>query len=109
VIASARNVAAWGQALFTGDVISEEMQKEMRILVPAAGNIRGERGAGLGIRRYEYLDRLQLGHSGAASFGSSLLLHDPERLITVVVLMNQSVGADHFVLAPRLLQIASGE
>jgi D-alanyl-D-alanine carboxypeptidase len=107
LFASARAVARWGHELFTGTVVSARMQQEMRTLVPAAGNIPGESGAGLGIRGYSYLGRRQLGHSGGASFGSSLLLHDPERRVTVAVLMNQGQGADHFSLGPALLEIAT--
>jgi D-alanyl-D-alanine carboxypeptidase len=107
LLATARAVAQWGHVLFTGGVISGAMQQEMRRLVPAAGTIPGESGSGLGIRGYAYLGRTQLGHSGGASLGSSLLLHDPARGVTVVVLMNQGQGADHFTLAPALLEIAT--
>jgi D-alanyl-D-alanine carboxypeptidase len=107
LLADAGTIARWGHALFGGRVISEAMQQEMRTLVPAAGNILGETGAGLGIRSYEYLGRTQFGHSGGASFGSSLLLFDPDTGVTVVVIMNQGQGAQHFALAPGLLRIAT--
>lgn len=107
LFANARTVARWGHELFAGQVVSARMQQEMRTLVPAAGNIPGEFGAGLGIRSYSYLGRRQYGHSGGAFLGSSLLLHDPERRVTVAVLMNQGQGADHFSLAPTLLEIAT--
>jgi D-alanyl-D-alanine carboxypeptidase len=107
LFASARTVARWGHELFTGRVLSARMQGEMRRLVPAAGNIPGESGAGLGIRSYGYLGRTQFGHSGGASLGSSLLLHDPASGVTVAVLMNQGQRADHFVLAPALLDLAT--
>ncbi len=107
IMSNARTMARWGHELFTGRVISASMQQEMRTLVPAAGNIPGESGAGLGIRSYGYLGRTQLGHSGGSPFGSSLLLHDPATGVTVAVLMNQGPGADHFALAPSLLEIAS--
>jgi D-alanyl-D-alanine carboxypeptidase len=109
LLASARDVVRWGQALFAGHVVSAEMQAAMRELVPAAGNIPGESGAGLGIRSYGYSGRLQYGHSGGAAFGSSLLLHDPAARVTVAVLINQGLGGDHFNLAPRLLQIAASD
>lgn len=105
VMATASDVARWGHALFTGPVISGAMQTEMRRLVAAAGNIPGESGSGLGIRGYTYFGRSQLGHSGAAAFGNALLLHDTAGR---AVLMNQSAGADHFVLGPTLLSIALG-
>jgi D-alanyl-D-alanine carboxypeptidase len=107
LVATARTVASWGRALFCGSVISDDRQREMRQLVPAAGNIPGESGAGLGIRGYTFLDRRQYGHSGGSRFGSSLLIVDLETGITVAVLMNQAVNAHHFDLAPRLLSIAA--
>lgn len=107
LLSNARTIASWGRALFVGDVLSADMQAAMRTLVPAAGNIPGESGAGLGIRAYGYLDRSQFGHSGGSSFGSSLLLFDPESGVTVAVIMNQGSGAQHFELAPRLLAIAA--
>lgn len=60
-----------------------------------------------GIRGYAYLGRTQIGHSGGSWSGNSLLLHDPAAGITVVVVMNQGRGADHFSLAPSLLEIAA--
>jgi len=107
LFSNARTIARWGHELFTGSVISARMQQELRALVPAAGNIPGESGAGLGIRGYGYLGRIQYGHSGGAPYGSSLLLHDPASGVTVAVLMNQGPGADHFSLAPELLEIAA--
>jgi CubicO group peptidase (beta-lactamase class C family) len=107
LLSNARTMARWGHELFAGTVLSARGQEEMRTLVPAAGNIPGESGAGLGIRGYAYLGRTQLGHSGGAPLGSSLLLHDPSTRVTVVVIMNQGQGADHFSLAPGLLEIAT--
>jgi D-alanyl-D-alanine carboxypeptidase len=107
LFSTARVVASWGRALFTGSVLAPAMQAEMRRLVPAAGNIPGETGTGLGIRSYHYLDRTQYGHSGGSVFGSSLLLFDPTTGVTVAVVMNQGAGADHFVLAPNLLKLAA--
>ena len=107
LLSNASTVARWGHALFRGGVVSDEMQAAMRTLVPAAGNIPGEAGAGLGIRSYEYLGRTQFGHSGGSAFGSSLMLYDPATGVTVAVIMNQGQGAEHFALAPTLLEIAS--
>ncbi|MEZ5420260.1 MAG: serine hydrolase [Vicinamibacterales bacterium] len=107
LFADAATVARWGRALFTGTVISAERQEEMRTLVPAAGNIPGESGAGLGIRGYQYLERQQYGHSGGMSLGSSLLLFDPESGVTVAVAANQGANAGHFALAPALLAAAA--
>ncbi|MEZ5291872.1 MAG: serine hydrolase domain-containing protein [Vicinamibacterales bacterium] len=106
--ADALTVARWGHALFLGDVVTPETQAAMRDLVPAAGNIPGESGAGLGIRGYDYFDRPEFGHSGGMSFGSSLLLFEPGSGATVVVLANQGPNAGHFFLAPELLGIVAG-
>ncbi len=108
LMATARTVARWGHALFAGTVLTPTSQQAMRTLVPAAGNIPGETGAGLGIRSYRYLGRTQYGHSGGSLLGSSLLLFDPESGVTVAVVMNQGQGADHFQLAPHLLELAAG-
>jgi len=107
VFATARTVAQWGRALFTSKVVSPATQEAMRTLVPAAGNIPGESGAGLGIRGYNFLGRQEYGHSGGAVLASSLMVYDPATNVTVAVLVNQGTGADHFLLAPKLLQIAS--
>lgn len=109
LMATARAIATWGHALFAGAVLSGSMQQQMRAMVPAAGNIPGESGAGLGIRGYTYLGHSQIGHSGGSSFGSALLLHDPSTSVTVAVLVNQSQGAGHFDLAPALLGAAHGQ
>jgi D-alanyl-D-alanine carboxypeptidase len=109
LFSNARTVARWGRALFAGNVVGDAMRHEMTRLVPAAGNIPGESGVGLGIRSYEYLGREQLGHSGGSALGSSLLLYDPTTGITVAVIMNQGAGAAHFQLAPRLLALAAGD
>ncbi len=105
LFANARTVARWGHALYSKRVISSLMQQEMRTMVSAAGNIPGETGSGLGLRGYAYLGRTQIGHSGGSPFGSSLLLYDLAARTTVAVVMNQGSGADHFVLAPELLQV----
>jgi len=104
---NAQTVARWGRELFTGSIISKAMKAEMLKFVPAAGNIPGEAGTGLGIRKYNFLGREQWGHSGGSPFGSSLMIYDPKTGITVAVLMNQGARADHFKLAPKLLEIAS--
>lgn len=107
LVATARDVATWGRALFGGSVLSTDMQAAMRELRPAAGNIPGESGVGLGIRGYDFFDRVQYGHSGGGAFNSSLLLFDPQSGVTVVVLMNQALHAAHFELAPQLLALAA--
>lgn len=109
LFSNARTVARWGRALFTGGLFGEATRAQMLEFVPAAGNILGESGAGLGIRKYSYLGREQWGHSGGSPFGSSLMLYDPDTGTTVAVIMNQGRGAQHFDLAPQLLAIAASK
>lgn len=104
---NARTITRWGQALFSKSFLSAAMRQQMLQFVPAAGNIPGESGAGLGIRKYSFLNREQWGHSGGSPLGSSLMIFDPETGITVAVIMNQGRRADHFRLAPKLLEIAA--
>lgn len=107
LFSNARTIARWGRALFTQQVFGEAMHAEMVRFAPAAGNIPGESGVGLGIRRYSYFGREQWGHSGGSPLGSSLMFYDPDTGITVAVLMNQGAGAQHFDLAPQLLDLAA--
>jgi len=107
LFSDARTVARWGRELFAGELLGDDMRNEMLEFVPAAGNIPGESGAGLAIRKYDFFGRVQWGHSGGSPLGSSLLIHDPESQITVAVLMNQGARSDHFRLAPELLEIAA--
>lgn len=109
LFSNARTVARWGHALFTGAVVAGDTFNQMVEFVPAAGNIPGEIGAGLGIRGYGYLSREQWGHSGGSSMGSSLMVFDTSTGTTVAVIMNQGRGAQHFALAPQLLEIAAGQ
>lgn len=107
LFSNAKTINRWGRMLFSDSFLSQSMRSQMLIFVDAAGNIPGESGAGLGIRKYNFLGREQWGHSGGSPLGSSLMIHDPKTGITVTVIMNQGGGSGHFRLAPQLLEIAS--
>ncbi|AXT20415.1 class A beta-lactamase-related serine hydrolase [Flavobacteriaceae bacterium AU392] len=107
LLSNTKTIAKWGHTLFRDYFINESTYEEMLTFVPAAGNIYGESGAGLGIRKYNFLNREQYGHSGGSPLGSSLMLYDPTSEITVVVIMNQGRNAQHFQLAPKLLEVSS--
>jgi len=53
--------------------------RRMRALVPAAGNILGETGPGLGIRSYEYLGRTQFGTVAARRLAAACCCSTPTR------------------------------
>ena len=87
------------------------MMAEIRATVQDTQNIPGQIGAGLGVRRYDYLGREAWGHSGVTSNGSALVLYDDATGITVVAAINQnpgSHGSAHFPIAIALLALALG-
>jgi D-alanyl-D-alanine carboxypeptidase len=109
LISSARDIAAWGRAFYSGKLLSAESMAQVFEARPAAGNIWAESGVGLGVRQYSYFEETQWGHSGGVPEAGSLLLHDPASGITVAVLVNQTPRTNswsHFAFAPELLRIA---
>ncbi len=106
LMASPAEIARWGHALFTGDVLSDAMRQEMLTPVASPGLLAVETHIGLGIRGYAYHGRQQWGHSGAIWHGSSLMVFDPDTGYTIVVAMNQSPAlhrSSHFRLMEDLL------
>ena len=109
--ATAGDVARWAAALFGNQFHSTGMMAEIRTTVQDTQNIPGQIGAGLGVRRYDYLGRDVWGHSGVTSNGSALVLYDDATGITVVAAINQnpgSHGSQHFPIAIALLSMALG-
>lgn len=109
-VISARNLARWGEALFT-DFLTPAVRAEMQTTVPDDGLIPGQIAAGVGVRKYNILGRTQWGHSGAGTAGGSFLVYDEASGITLSVVYNQngsSHGSSHFTLIPQLLQLALG-
>ena len=107
--ATAGDIARWAAALFGGEFHSPAMMDQIRTTVVDTQNIPGQIGAGLGVRRYDYLGREVWGHSGVTSNGSALVLYDQVTGITVVAAINQNAsshGSKHFAIAIALLSAA---
>ncbi len=107
---NAEDLARWGRAYFDGSLFSAGLMTEILTALPDnSGFIPGQIGAGLGIRRYNYLGREQWGHSGATSGSNSLLIWDRQSGIVVAIQINASGsvhGSQHFWIGPALLQRA---
>ncbi len=109
VQASAGNLVDFGQRLLGGDLLSRSSRDAMLTIVPDDGRIAGQTGGGLGIRRFNYLNRTLYGHSGGTPNSSALLLFDPPTGIVAAVSVNQggpSHRQSHFRTTPALLQAA---
>lgn len=109
---NAEDLARWGRAYFDGSLFSSGLLNQILTAIPDnSGFIPGQIGAGLGVRRYNYLGREQWGHSGATSGSNSLLIWDRQSGIVVAIQINASGsvhGAQHFWIGPALLQRALG-
>lgn len=108
LVVSARSLARWGEALFT-DFLGPAVRAEMLTAVDDDGGIPNQVGAGVGVRKFDFLGRTQWGHSGTTAGGSGMLLWDEASGIVVALTYNQNGGShrsSHFTLAPRLLALA---
>jgi D-alanyl-D-alanine carboxypeptidase len=107
---NAEDLARWGRAFFGGMLFSPGLMAEiLTAILDPSGFIPGQVGAGLGVRKYNYLGREQWGHSGATSGANSLLVWDRQSGIVVAVQINASGvvhGSQHFRIVPALLQRA---
>jgi D-alanyl-D-alanine carboxypeptidase len=78
--ANATDVAAWGDELYGGDVLTAETRALMLTF--------NEHDTGLGVQRLELGTHKGYGHSGLMSTYTSLLVYLPEADVTVAVLVN---------------------
>lgn len=109
MLASTSGIARFTRALVGGDLLNPALTDEVLTAIPDDGRIPGQDGAGLALRRYNYLGGRQWGHSGVISNGSGMVFHEPESGITVAVLFNINSRATanvHFALLPQMLGFA---
>lgn len=78
--ANASDVAAWGDELYGGEVLTAETRALMLQF--------NEHDTGLGVQRLEIGEHEGYGHSGLMSTYTSLLVYLPEADLTVAVLVN---------------------
>ena len=86
MVATAPALARWGQALFTGRVVTRESLDQMLDFVPA--DMIGYTGYGLGIGQRRIVERDVHGATGTHPGFASELWHDPTQRATVAVLWN---------------------
>lgn len=84
------DIARWGRSLFNGTVLGPRGTQWLLDFYPDDHSQPGQTGAGLGVRRYDFLGRVEYGHTGVTGHGSGMVLHDVATGITVAVLTNQS-------------------
>jgi len=98
--ATASDLARWWQALLTGRVVNATSLAQMMTTA-------GPRGYGLGMSRQQLAGRTIWSHTGEILGFSSIGLHDPEKRVTVVVLVNEN-PAPVVGIASALLTILTG-
>ena len=98
--ATASDLARWWQALLTGRVVNATSLAQMMTTA-------GSRGYGLGMSRQQLAGRTIWSHTGEILGFSSIGLHDPEKRVTVVVLVNEN-PAPVVGIAEAMLTILTG-
>ena len=98
--ATATDLARWWQGLLTGRVVNATSLAAM--MTPA-----GPQGYGLGMSRQQLAGRTIWSHTGEIRGFSSIGLHDPEKRVTVVVLVNEN-PAPVVGIASAMLTILTG-
>ena len=93
MVASAEDLATWGDALYSGDLLRPYMQRQMLRL---NGN-----DYGLGVQRLVLGDLTGYGHTGLLNTYTTLLVHLPADDVTIALLVNRSDVDLAAVLAAR--------
>jgi D-alanyl-D-alanine carboxypeptidase len=106
MVASAADLARWGDALYAGGVLPPRTRAEML-------SVNGD-DYGLGVQRIEMAGRAGYGHTGLLNTDTTLLLHVPSRDITLALLVNRTqVDLDLMLRAhpagggPSLMELAT--
>jgi len=105
--ASASDLARWGDALYTGDLLSRQSREAMLDF--------NSQGYGYGLQRLELAGVEGYGHTGLLNTYTTLLFHVPEERVTLALLVNRShVDLGGMLTAeplggPSLLELALGD
>ena len=105
--ASATDLARWGDALYTGELLSRDSRDAMLDF--------NAHDYGFGVQRLEVGDLEGYGHTGLLNTYTTLLFHVPEERVTIALLVNRShVDLGGMLTAepldgPSLLELALGE
>ena len=107
MIASAADLARWGDALYAGDVLKPETRAAMLEL--------NDNDYGFGVQKVQVGDTKGYGHTGLLNTYTTLLYHVPKERLTIALLVNRShVDLGGMLLAnpgagPSLLELAEGD
>jgi D-alanyl-D-alanine carboxypeptidase len=102
VVASARDIAIWGKALYGGDVLSDVSLAQMTDFTFHPEKQGGYYGMGTRMRRYQGYDIE--GHTGTLRAFNAAMWYMPELDLTVVVQTNRT-GIDANALTDALLAV----
>ncbi len=106
MIASAADLARWGDALYAGDVLEPESRAAMLEL--------NDNDYGFGVQKVQVGDTNGYGHTGLLNTYTTLLYHVPKERLTIALLVNRShVDLGGMLLAhpgagQSLLELAEG-
>jgi D-alanyl-D-alanine carboxypeptidase len=107
MVASAADLATWGDALYAGDVLDPRSRAAMVEL--------NDHDYGYGLQKVEVGETTGYGHTGLLNTYTTLLYHLPEERVTVALLVNRShVDLEAMLTVepgdgPSLLQLAIGD
>jgi D-alanyl-D-alanine carboxypeptidase len=82
MIASAADLARWGDALYAGDVLQPETRAAMLEL--------NDNDYGFGVQKVQVGDTNGYGHTGLLNTYTTLLYHVPKERLTIALLVNRS-------------------
>ncbi|QMU29896.1 serine hydrolase [Adhaeribacter radiodurans] len=104
IVSNAADLAEWGSALFTGRATSKETLNLMLNSFSPTPDMNGNY-LGYGIKQIPRISdkEMFLGHNGDAVGYRSILVHQPERKITLAVLANFA-AADPYAIAKAVYQ-----
>ena len=111
ILSTSADIARWGKVLFDGSALGPAATQLLFDFFPDNYTQPAQTGAGLGVRRYDFLGRVEYGHTGVTPHGSGLVLYDVATGITVAVLTNQSAPSHDYAyydIGEALLRTALG-
>ena len=104
VVASARDVADWADALYGGQVLDPDSLAEMTDWEANPGN--GHYGLGTRVREYD--GRVMYGHTGSLRGYTAVMWHVPSEDVTFVVLTNRGRSNAYATMMDDLMDAVFG-
>jgi D-alanyl-D-alanine carboxypeptidase len=104
MFSSSRDLTRWAEALFSGEVVGQELLNEMLTFHSLSIPGSAYDGYGLGIGSLIVAGHQAYGHGGESPGYRSLMVHLPESGVSISVLMNEVNGACLFSVIEGLVQ-----